>query len=119
MSFVPYNPLMPSRHSKANIVSMAVIAVAIHPFVAIRSEYNIVGRLPYLAAGFFGGIAGTFDPLGIRLLLVSTIPAAFGGSSGLLWLDSLMHRTTPDQLSSSIAAPPGGSPQQSPPWRTS
>jgi hypothetical protein len=32
------------------------------------------------------------DPLGVQLLLVSTIPAAFGGSSGLLWADSLMPR---------------------------
>ena len=36
--------------------------------------------------------AGLFDPLGVTLLLVSTMPAAFGGSSGLLWADSLMPR---------------------------
>jgi hypothetical protein len=52
-----------------------------------------VGRLPYYAAGLFACAAGAFDPLGFKLLLVSTIPAAFGGSSGLMWADSLLPRT--------------------------
>ena len=70
-----------------------VLAVSIRPFTAERGEYNVVGRLPYLAACIFSCLAGLFDPLGLKLLLVSTIPAAFGGSSGMLWLDSLMPRT--------------------------
>jgi hypothetical protein len=74
-----------------------LLAVEIRPFVAKRGEYNIVGRLPYLAACFFGCVAGAFDPLGLKLLLVSTIPAAFGGSSGMLWLDSLMPRKQPER----------------------
>jgi hypothetical protein len=52
-----------------------------------------VGRLPYYAAGLFSCAAGALDPLGAQLLFVSTIPAAFGGSSGLMWADSLMPRT--------------------------
>ena len=68
------------------------LAVTVKPFVPDRSMYNTVGRLPYLAAGLFSCAAGVFDPLGVQLLLVSTIPAAFGGSSGLLWADSLMPR---------------------------
>jgi hypothetical protein len=74
-----------------------LLAVAIRPFVAARGEYNIVGRLPYLAACFFSCIAGAFDPLGLKLFLVSTVPAAFGGSSGMLWLDSLMPRNEPKE----------------------
>ena len=66
------------------------LAVTVRPFVPERSMYNTVGRLPYCVAGLFSCIAGVFDPLGVPLLLVSTIPAAFGGSSGLLWADSLM-----------------------------
>ena len=86
-----------------------LLAVAIRPFVAVRGEYrgpqrqvfvvgvdyNVVGRLPYLAACFFNCAAGLLDPLGLKLLFVSTIPAAYGGSSGMLWLDSLMPRTPP------------------------
>ena len=62
-----------------------------------RSLYNTVGRLPYYAACAFDVLAGAFDPLGIKLLLISTIPAAFGGNSGLMWADSLLpaHSDTP------------------------
>lgn len=74
-----------------------LLAISVRPFVAHRSAYNSVGRLAYCAAGLLGCAAGAFDPLGIQLLFVSTIPAHFGGSSGLLWADSLMPRTVPEQ----------------------
>jgi len=74
-----------------------LLAISIRPFVPDRSAYNYVGRLPYYAACLFSCAAGVFDPLGIKLLFVSTIPAAFGGSSGLLWADNLMPRTVPEQ----------------------
>ena len=70
-----------------------LLAAEVKPFLLDRSTYNTVGRLPYYVAGLFSCAAGLFDPLGIRLLLVSTIPAAFGGSSGLLWADNLVPRT--------------------------
>jgi hypothetical protein len=72
-----------------------LLAVALRPFVPERRAYNTVGRLPYYAAGLFSCAAGALDPLGIKLLLVSTVPAAFGGSSGLLWADALIPRTPP------------------------
>ncbi len=72
------------------VVAMRLLAVAIKPFCANRRAYNIVGRLPYLAACLFSCAAGAFDPLGLKLLLVSTVPAAFGGSSGLLWADTML-----------------------------
>jgi hypothetical protein len=34
--------------------------------------------------------AGALDPLGPKLFFMSTVPAAFGGSSGILWADSFM-----------------------------
>jgi hypothetical protein len=71
------------------------LAAAVRPFVAERSMYNTVGRWPYLVAGVFSTIAGAFDPLGVRLLFTSTIPAAFGGSSGLLWADTQLPREPP------------------------
>ncbi len=70
-----------------------LLAVEIRPFCSYPGTYNVVGRLPYLAGCIFSTVAGLFDPLGLKLLFVSTIPAAFGGTSGLLWLDSLMPRT--------------------------
>jgi hypothetical protein len=72
------------------VLFVRLLAIGIRPFCPDRKTYNIAGRLPYYAAGVFSSLAGALDPLGIKLLLVSTIPAAFGGSSGLMWADSMM-----------------------------
>jgi hypothetical protein len=73
-----------------------LLAIAVRPFCSTHSDYNVIGRLPYLASCLFSCAAGAFDPLGIKLLLVSTIPAAFGGSSGVLWLDGFIPRPFPE-----------------------
>ena len=67
-----------------------LLAVAVRPFCSTRSAYNVVGRLPYSGACLFSCAAGSLDPLELKLFLVSTVPAAFGGSSGLMWADSLL-----------------------------
>ena len=72
-----------------------LLAIAIRPFCSTRADYNVIGRLPYLASCLFSCAAGILDPLGIKLLLESTIPAAFGGSSGMLWLDGMIPRPLP------------------------
>ena len=77
------------------VLFVRLLAIAIRPFLPDRRTYNVVGRLPYYAAGVFSCVAGLLDPLGIKLLLISTIPAAFGGSSGLMWADSLVPWTSP------------------------
>lgn len=74
-----------------------MLAVAVRPFVGNPRVYNTVGRLPYYAACAFSCVAGAFDPLGWRLLVMSTIPAAFGGSSGLMWADSLMPKNAGEE----------------------
>ncbi len=77
----------------AYIGVVRLLVVTIRPFAPDRKSYNTVGKLPYYAAGIFSCIAGAFDPLGVKLLLISTIPAAFGGSSGLLWADSFIPKS--------------------------
>ena len=59
-------------------------------FVSPENPYKVVAWLPYFVAGVFSCLAGLLDPLGWRLLILSTIPAAFGGSSGLLWADNFL-----------------------------
>lgn len=73
------------------VLFVRMIAVAARPFCPRRAEYNRVGRLPYVAAGLFMTLAGAFDPLGVKLLMLSTVPAFFGGTSGLLWADQFMR----------------------------
>jgi hypothetical protein len=72
------------------VLSVRLIARGASPFLASRAEYNRVGKLGYLAACCFYCVAGAFDPLGVKLLFLSTIPAAFGGASGLAWADSYL-----------------------------
>ena len=79
------------------VLVVRLLAVSVHPFVPDRPTYNVVGRFPYYAACLFSCAAGALDPLGLKLLFVSTIPAAFGGSSGLLWADVLMPRAVPEE----------------------
>jgi hypothetical protein len=79
------------------VLVVRLLAVSIRPFVPDRRTYNVVWRLPYLAGCIFNCIAGALDPLGLKLLFVSTIPAAFGGSSGLLWANELMPRAAPEK----------------------
>lgn len=75
-----------------------LLAVTVKPFCPDRRAYNTAGRVPYYAACLFSCAAGAFDPLGLKLFLVSTVPAAFGGSSGLLWADSLLPSRPVERL---------------------
>lgn len=69
------------------VLFLRFIAGALRPFCPERRFYNTVGRLPYYAACAYMCIAGALDPLGFKLMLISTIPAYFGGLSGFLWGD--------------------------------
>ena len=71
---------------------LRLIAMEIHPFLTNRRDYNTMARLAYCAACATDCIAGAFDPMGAKLLLISTIPAVFGGFSGLLWADVFLPK---------------------------
>lgn len=70
-----------------------MVALRLRPFVADRSEYNLLGRWPYCVACVVDCLAGALDPMGVKLLLISTIPAVFGGFSGLLWADVFLPKS--------------------------
>lgn len=78
------------------VMVVRLLAVFVRPFAPDRPTYNIVGRLPYCAACLFSCAAGALDPLGLKLFFLSTVPAALGGSSGLLWADWLLPSAAPD-----------------------
>lgn len=79
------------------VFCVKMLAVAVRPFIREERMYNTVGRLPYYAACVFECVAGFFDPLGLQLFFLSTVAAAVGGSSGLMWADSLLPRDAPKQ----------------------
>ena len=74
------------------LIAVRLVAVGVRPFCATRGQYNAAGRLPYIAGCLFSCADGLLDPMGLRLFFLSTVPAAFGGHSGLLWADCLMPR---------------------------
>ncbi|HEY2858021.1 MAG TPA: hypothetical protein VGJ21_06370 [Terracidiphilus sp.] len=73
------------------VVFLRMLVLELRPFCPDRRAYNVVGRLPYCAACAFMCIAGAFDPMGLKLMFLSTVPAAFGGLSGLLWGDVFLR----------------------------
>src|SRR5580698_3144072 len=72
---------------------MRLLAVTVHPFAPDEAAYNTVCRIPYYAACLFSCAAGALDPLGLKVFFLSTVPAAFGGLSGLMWADSRIPKT--------------------------
>jgi hypothetical protein len=87
-------------HQAALRIGMSVFGAALYVLVvrllAVFVRPFAPDRLPYWAACLFSCAAGALDPLGVKLFFLSTVPAAFGGSSGLLWADSLMPNAAPD-----------------------
>jgi hypothetical protein len=73
------------------VVFLRWIALELRPFCPKRRLYNTVARLPYVATCGFMCLAGAFDPMGLKLFLISTVPASFGGLSGLLWGDVFLR----------------------------
>lgn len=86
--------------------AVKVLILAVWPYCKTRGEYNTVGRLPYYAACLFSCAAGMLDPMGWKLMVISTIPAAFGGSSGLMWADSLRAPVVTLEEALSVARAP-------------
>ncbi|HUY94317.1 MAG TPA: hypothetical protein VMU71_03425 [Terracidiphilus sp.] len=77
------------------VVFLRWLVCELAPFVPQRRYYNPTARLSYLAACLFMCAAGALDPMGIKLFFLSTVPAFFGGLSGLLWGDFFLPRTPP------------------------
>jgi len=50
--------------------------------------------VPYLTSILLASVAGLLNPLGIKLLWESALPATAGGQSGLLWLQYYIPRGT-------------------------
>lgn len=50
--------------------------------------------LPYFTSVFLASVGGLLNPMGIRLLWQSALPATAGGHSGLLWLTYYIPRGT-------------------------
>jgi hypothetical protein len=66
------------------------VGIPLHQQGRLR-KFTIV---PYLSAILLASVAGLLNPLGMRLLWESALPATAGGQSGLLWLQYYIPRQT-------------------------
>lgn len=81
------------------VVFLRWIVIGLRPFCPSRAEYNATGRLPYYASCIYMCMAGALDPMGFKLMLLSTLPAYFGGLSGFLWGDVFLRgQREPDEV---------------------
>jgi hypothetical protein len=56
---------------------------------------RILSLLPYLAGGGALVLAGIFNPLGWRLVMISAAAASFGGTSLLAWYPAIPRKPQP------------------------
>jgi hypothetical protein len=66
------------------------------PFVGTEAEVRVrrarqFTLAPYLTCGILSCVAGTLNPVGPLLILISAAAASFGGKSGLAWMWTLLH----------------------------
>lgn len=90
--YAAYRIIMAACGAALYVSLLRLIAMELHPFMTSRRDYNTLARLAYVAACALDCVAGAFDRLGVKLLLISTIPAVFGGFSGLLWADVFLPK---------------------------
>jgi len=71
------------------VVAPALLWPGLQPFVGAGADRESRARtltlLPYLAGGSTAVLSGALNPLGIKIMLISSVAAAFGGTSLLAW----------------------------------
>ena len=71
------------------VVAPALLWPGLQPFVGAGPDREARARtltlLPYLAGGTSAVLSGALNPLGWKLMLMSSVAAAFGGTSLLAW----------------------------------
>jgi hypothetical protein len=68
----------------------------LRPFLGKDAEIRVrrarqLTLVPYLTSGILSCVAGTLNPVGPVLILISAAAASFGGHSGLAWMSSLLY----------------------------
>ena len=71
------------------VVAPALLWPGLRPFVGAGADRESRARtltlLPYLAGGTTAVLSGALNPLGVKIMLISSVAAAFGGTSLLAW----------------------------------
>ena len=72
------------------VVAPRLLMPSLDPFLGIdpavrAARGRMLGLIPYLAGGVSLVVAGILNPYGLRVVLISAVAAAFGGTSLLAW----------------------------------
>lgn len=90
-------------------VAPRLLLPGLAPFAGEAADRHARARrltlLPYLVGGATSVAAGAFNPLGIELVLMSSVAAAFGGASLLAWFYPAYARRTASGRPPSLAIP--------------
>jgi hypothetical protein len=82
------------------VVAPRLLMPALDPFLgrvhpARERRARTLSLVPYLAGGVAMVVAGLLNPLGMRLVLISAVAAAFGGTSLLAWYPAIPREPAP------------------------
>ena len=94
---------------RGSIIVLGVILYGVAAFVAVQELQPFLSRevrerrsrawrltlLPYLTGGMVFCAAGWFNPVGMKLVVISAAAASYGGTSGLAWLAFWAAATPP------------------------
>ena len=75
------------------VFSLRQLAPLLGPGAASLARARQLTLAPYLAGGCLYVVAGLFNPVGLRLVLISAAAASFGGASALAWMAELLRDT--------------------------
>jgi len=83
------------------VVAPRLLMPALDPFLGRDPESRTararrLSLVPYLAGGCTLIAAGLFNPLGMKVTLISAVAAGFGGTSLLAWYPALPREPMPD-----------------------
>jgi len=95
---------------RMGFILVGVILYGTIAYLAVRTLEPFLGRevtlrrsralrlalVPYVAGGLAFSAAGLFNPVGIRLVVISAAASSFGGASGLVWLPFWTFGRGPD-----------------------
>lgn len=81
------------------VVAPALLWPGLQPFVGAGADREARARtltlVPYLAGGTTSVLSGALNPLGWKIMLISSVAAAFGGTSLLAWYFGLRASRQP------------------------
>ena len=81
------------------LLAARISLLELRPLIGNHKEHRYrravrLASIPYFAGGILMCIAGSFNPQGMNLILISAAASTFGGTSGLMWFTQWLKHGT-------------------------